>query len=394
MLLSQTQQVISYLLVLGYGLYLWVQVTLFVRIAEPHTQVAFAVSNVVLGMNTTSAFREMPSIDFPSVQFPDPSKNYSVAPFTRKEGCEAKFHIVHNNQRFIFKPANRARLTSLAYGYIHYSKGWVTQKQHPSKILNELIAFRVSELLQLSRVPPVIPFQVPLEMLLQTVQQKRPLETPSEWFSSYVYTSECRMDFEVADAWVISRQNNRHAPMVIGSLQFQMEDIVERTHNNPWYISSWLPFQYSRHVDDKDSITQIREENTRLLFDYLIGNWDRHSGASNDFVHAPRRGREQLVYIDQNALRKIPEPFPLHWKGCRFFHRSIQQLQQVNWGAEALWADLVQEYELVESWTQEGVLKLHQLPWRYWQQRADAMLQFVEQCVEKYGATYVYQEDG
>lgn len=269
-------------------------------------------------------------------------------------GCESKFDVqIQHQQSFIFKPAHGSATATQGRYEFRPSKGGIVYytKEHPPKILNEWIAYTVDQLLEIHRIPPVVPIAIP-EQQLQTAidgnNKKRRLG--------------CEMDFTVGNAWL--RKNHS----VLGTLQLKLDGVVK--------LSSW------QQTFSNIKAMSEREINTRAIFDYIIGNWDRER--SNNFIHEPS---QLLIYIDQNALRDSRVPFDLNDRlsgsQCRFYKRPIKRLQEV--GANIL--GVVQERLMQDDldWNVDLPALTHI------NVRSKAVMELVDHCEKEYGLYHVYQ---
>ena len=318
-------------------------------------------------------------LTFPTQVFAEvsTSNRYSVLAGTLG-GCESKFEVTTDSSSsssssssgassFIFKPAQRAAKATVGSYQFRPSKGGLVyvQKEHPAKILNELIAYTVDNLLELYRVPPVIAFAIETAKLRHAM---------TSYLGSHPW--ECSMDFSVADAsWL---RNETH---VLGTLQLKIPRVTQlSTLQTLWY--RYLSSSGSSTSTTTDILSE-RERNTRTLFDYMIGNWDR--GNNNNFVYASK----MLVYIDQNALREREVPFDPQLS-CRFYHRMYQRLVALRNRTKVAVSDRMDRDELLDRW--KSVLPKTLGPLRFINSRTGFVLDHIDSCIHRFGDAYVFQQ--
>ena len=313
----------------------------------------------------------MPRISFPSISWIQPNDLFLANNGTSLGGCESKFILQHatTRQTFIFKPAHGAHESLKGRYEFRPSKGGLVYlyKSHPPKILNEFVAFVANQILHLDRIPPVVPVALNETFLhglaMDAVENNK--KKKSIW--------KCQMDFSSTSHWLRTQETSSSLPMIIGTLQLKI--------NNVRAVSQWdMMFWNNRHRNH--DVLSERELNTRTLFDYIVGNWDR--GYSNNFVY-----NNTLVYIDQNALRTNVVPFDLFQRlagsKCRFYRTPIRQLQAKP--------DLASQIDRVlQPYTEKWKLPSPLGPLVHMNERVQAVLAYANGCVQAHGRSRVFSD--
>jgi hypothetical protein len=330
---------------------------------------------------TADAVVTMPQISFPvdlaaNAVFEKNQSNMAIT-ISTSGGCESKLEVKFGSSEFIFKPSHGSLTADKGKFEFRPSKGGIVylRKHHPPKILNELLAFTVDQILGLDRTPPVFPFEVSNNL----IQQQVLLSTRAKTHQQYPLM-DCNMDFSVAAVWL------HHHDAVVGTLQYKLPH-VEKLSKPLEFIRSFIGSSTATWFSSRSFVE--RERSTRTLFDYLIGNWDR---SNNDFVHShqPDHGHPRvLVYIDQNALSAREVPFaleePLMPPQCRFYWGPVQELRDHVDFKEIVLERMLQN-DLVSSWVDDLVFQTAQLVLlRNMNIRRQVLLDRVDRCIDLYG---------
>lgn len=168
-------------------------------------------------------------------------------------------------------------------------------RMHPRGHLAEIAAYRVARLLGMDQVPPVVSRRVARTRL------------------------ESRLHPDFIDAW----DDVRHAirwdddGTTEGAAIYWIPDMHELGLDSPAWIERW-----SRWLSQGENIPANKRAlasdlSQAIVFDYLIGNWDRFSGGN---LTGTRDGSR--IYIrDHNLAFGDPIPDPLH---SRMWRRVVQ----------------------------------------------------------------------
>jgi hypothetical protein len=160
-------------------------------------------------------------------------------------------------------------------------------KTHPNGHLAEVAAFRVGRGLGLDNIAPAVPRSLPLASVRALLGDKN----AGEWLTIEPQLSARGSDVDgVAIYWIPDMHE----------LGLDSKDGFAR-----W--ARWLAQDGDPPSRDK-SKTLAADVSTMICFDYLIGNWDRFSGANAQGDHDERR-----VFVrDHNVAFAEPLPRPLH----------------------------------------------------------------------------------
>ena len=93
-----------------------------------------------------------------------------------------------------------------------------------------------------------------------------------------------------AFTWVRNEKNS----YIIGTAQRKVKGVSQRTE-----VDRFVDRLPNGMIENHATIFAQRERNTRALFDYLVGNWDRYN---NDFILQQPSSARVLVYLDNNNL--------------------------------------------------------------------------------------------
>jgi hypothetical protein len=160
-------------------------------------------------------------------------------------------------------------------------------KSHPNGHLAEVAAFRIGRALGLDNVAPAVPRSLPLNTVRALLAEK----SAAQWPAIEPQLSLRGSDVDgVAIYWIPDMHE----------LGLDSKDGFAR-----W--ARWLAQDGDPPSRDK-SRSVAADVSTMICFDYLIGNWDRFSGANAQGDHDERR-----VFVrDHNVAFAEPLPRPLH----------------------------------------------------------------------------------
>lgn len=274
-------------------------------------------------------------------------------------GCEPKLELEIYNQTWIFKP----------------SQG----------LVNELVAYHLDKIFAFNRVPPVVLLETPFSTVKQALKEHE--TRPDHYF-------RCNMHLN-AFTWVRNEKNS----YTIGTAQLKVKGVSQRAE-----MDRFVNRLTGGMIENHASIFAQRERNTRALFDYLVGNWDRYN---NDFILQQPSGARVLVYLDNNNLSSKNAPFPLDdWtKDCRFYHHPVTMIEELAKKRHPLQSRLadpnyavlaVKAFLLKDQFFESGIKNTTLNPTRVFRNlkhlkfRMNRTLERVKDCVEQHGSHYVF----
>lgn len=296
-----------------------------------------------------------------------------------------------DEERFMFKPAHGPMIIPGGW-MIRFDKGLLHYQEDrpvPSLLLNELTAYELDQLLQLNRVPTVVPYG------LDSREVHNALEHTLGAHHTFLRT-KMNLKPDSWKKWTITPDSSS----VVGTLQYMLLDVVKPTKH------SWLRLQTRPDL----STYYSRELSTRRVFDYLLANVDR---GNNNFVHPPELSDNYdvppaLVYIDQNWLTTvgfdveslfdiITSPESPSADNCRLYYDPIAILQNVGSLWDVLAGRLQDQYPLVQGWVDTD--QLFSIPddlnvLSDIDHRLEMVLDYVDRCVDEYGFYHVYTDAG
>jgi hypothetical protein len=160
-------------------------------------------------------------------------------------------------------------------------------RSHPLGHLAEVAAFRIGRVLGLDNIAPAVPRSLPLSTVHALLGDKY----AADWATLEPQLMASGDDLEGAAIYWIPDMHE---------LGLDSKDGFAR-----W--ARWLAQDGDPPSRDK-SKTLAADVSTMICFDYLIGNWDRFSGANAQGDHDERR-----VFVrDHNVAFAQPLPRPLH----------------------------------------------------------------------------------
>ena len=188
-----------------------------------------------------------------------------------------------------------------------YNQTWIFKPSQGS--VNELVAYHLDKIFVFNRVPPVVLLETPFSTVKQALEEHE--NRPAHCF-------RCNMDLN-AFTWVRNEKNS----YIIGTAQRKVKGVSQRTE-----VDRFVDRLPNGMIENHATIFAQRERNTRALFDYLVGNWDRYN---NYFILQPPSGARILVYLNINNLSSKNVPFPLDdWtKDCRFYHHPVTMIEEL-----------------------------------------------------------------
>jgi len=277
-----------------------------------------------------------------------------VAPTSRRFGGVREDHIL--NQLVTARILRRRQVGSTSVNLYLHLDGDVDAafkprtQTHPENYRGEIAAFRIGRLLSLDRVPPAISRAFPASALHLSAQTLVTIERDSTVRGAMIY-------------WVPALRDSR---------------IDQERERRRW--ASWL-----RQGDrlEPDSATRAEEISTLIVFDALIGNWDRWSGQN-----VPMDASGHLVYRDHNEA--FSEPF-----GERMLQGVMRNLRQVQRFSRSVItrvrglsdASIRAEMSLDPDSVHPPLTNVQIASVLH---RRDALVAYVNELVHRYGETSVY----
>lgn len=194
----------------------------------------------------------------------------------------------------------------------------VPSQGRPNAALNEVAAYRLARCLGLSNVPPAI-----IHRLHKSEVQQRLDPAFAHLWSAY-------------DAQMIADR----AGYVEGALIYWIEDLRELGLESPRSVAElveWLQIDSDLPPERELLAMQF---GTLLAFDYLIGNWDRWSGAnlmgdsSGQIVYVRDNDSAFAARIHESILRRILEPVLQTQRYSRSFVLALRALTRESFARE------------------------------------------------------------
>lgn len=280
-------------------------------------------------------------------------------------GCTPKFMVSsEDGRKYLFKPSNCVRRSDC-------------QRTHT--VWNELLAYKVSTMAGFHRVPAVFPHEIPFDQVEESVGKisRRPK-------LSIVH---CKLDSSAMEAWLRSK-NEDGEEQLIGTLQLMVKGVSKRdkmVNRARTKIGKWTdPYP--------PSVFAQREINTRSIFDFLIGDYDRYN---NDFVQTqqPNADDRLLVYIDQGSFEDAEFLGTVMFRidsYCRFYWQPVNTLRSISSLRELIAEDIESDF-MTKKWLDQGLLDMESHPtMKYLDRRVKRVLEVVDKCVQQHGHDYVF----
>ena len=264
-------------------------------------------------------------------------------------GCDPKFVLEGGGNKYLFKP-----------------------NKDPHKVWNELLAYYVNHLGGFERVPTTWPYQVSVSAIENPKGKEGSIQN-----MPFV---KCNFDLDNIDQWI---QND---DMMIGTLQLMVSGVSKRSK-----VVNRIRTKIGKWTDRKPPLSTFaqREINTRTVFDFIVGNYDRYN---NDFIQTQSNGDKVLVYIDQGSF---VEGEYITWNQymledyCKFYWDPIARLRE-----ETLYDQVMETFksnEITKGWVEKNLIGFEDHPTiKHMQLRIEMVLNAVDKCLDANGHDYVF----
>lgn len=223
-------------------------------------------------------------------------------------------------------------------------------RSHGEAWRSEIAAFRLNRLLGLERVPPATTRVILASQLHLSAQTQ-------------VVVDRDQMVRGAAIFWVPVLRDSR------------IDQVRERER--------WTEWLRQRGRLPPESATRAEEISTLIVFDFLIGNWDRWSGSN-----VPMDGAGHLIYRDNNG--GFSEPFGERMIGAVMQHlRLVQRFSRtVVERARTMTAESVRAEMALDGEPRLAPLTDAQI--QSLLRRRDTLVAYVDELVRRYGESAVY----
>ena len=273
--------------------------------------------------------------------------------------ADAIIDALATSPSFQFKPVGRTSVVFRMRTRAHVTAGFkVASKQSRTGYRSEIAAYRVSRLLALETVPPTV-FRTASRREIRSRFHRDKL---NQWRSVAAET-----------AW-------HEGGVVDGAASFWVKGAHRGFDDQKGQWQVWLRIGSTIPAGKEDI---ARDLSSMVVFDFLVGNWDRYSGGN--LLLTPERSRAVLVDHDR-AFSRLNEPLYRRllddlMRTERFSEVLVQQLSELN--AESL------EEELARDPAHADQPLLNNTQIRALLDRRATILSHVAALVEEHGAEQV-----
>ncbi len=186
--------------------------------------------------------------------------------------------------------------------------------RHPGGYRAEIAAYRLAQLLAIDNVPPAA------RIMIERDQLREKLVTRS---------GEDAREIEGSIRWL------EHDPHDIApaAAVLWIPNLTSIGLDTQRGIETWAQWLAQEQKVEEDDRALAKDISNMVLFDYLIGNWDRFSGGNVQVNEEKKR----LIIRDHNLAFKSPLPQRLHakmlrplFRAERFSRTSIMKLKQLD----------------------------------------------------------------
>lgn len=221
---------------------------------------------------------------------------------------------------------------------------------HPDRYRGDIAAYRLNRLLGLTRVPPAITRAIP------------------------------RSQLRLAPDTTVAFDRDLHAR---GAAIYWVPVMRDSMIDRPREIDRWSRWLRQGNTVPPDQRVRAEEISTLLVFDCLTGNWDRWSGSN---VSMDTTGH--LIYRDNNGGFEEPFVEGLMHRSLSWLHRTQKFSRRVIDRARAMTEATIRAEMDLDGDRDRPPLSTAQI--RSLLRRRDAMIQYIDGLVTRYGAPAVY----